>query len=85
VKGKLSSGFCSPTLTWAHAAGDARVTSNAAIANFIDIPPYFYLLPNRTTLSDATRCCRSYTTAGIIPNKYSTKRSAEEEKFLGRS
>src|SRR5271169_6712755 len=37
VKGTLASGFCSPTLTWAQAATDARVKSNGAFANFIVI------------------------------------------------
>ena len=40
VKGRLASGFCSPTLTWARIAAAARVTSNAAFANFIVISPY---------------------------------------------
>jgi len=35
VKGTVASGFCSPTLTWAQAAGDTRVKSNAAFASFI--------------------------------------------------
>jgi hypothetical protein len=37
VNGRLASGFCSPILTWAQAATDARVKSNAAFANFIVI------------------------------------------------
>src|ERR1035437_2323420 len=37
VKGRLASGFCSPTLTWAQAATDTRVKSNGAFANFIVI------------------------------------------------
>jgi hypothetical protein len=37
VKGMLASGFCSPILTWAQAAIDARVKSNVAFANFIVI------------------------------------------------
>ena len=41
VKGRLASGFCSPALTWAHAAADARVSSNTAFANFIVISPCF--------------------------------------------
>jgi len=39
VKGMLASGFCSPALTWAQAATDAREKSNAAFANFIVISP----------------------------------------------
>src|SRR6185295_17026217 len=35
VKGRLASGFCSPTLTWAHTAADARVTNNAVFTTFI--------------------------------------------------
>ena len=50
VKGRLASGFCSPTLTWAQAAADARVRSNAAFANFIVISPCF-----SSALSQATR------------------------------
>jgi len=34
VKGRLASGFCSPTLTWARAATDAMVRSTAALAHF---------------------------------------------------
>src|SRR5262245_46846210 len=41
VKGRLVSDFCSPALIWAHAAVDARVSSNAAFANFIVISPCF--------------------------------------------
>jgi hypothetical protein len=37
LKGRLASGFCSPALTWAQAAVDASVSSNAAFANFIVI------------------------------------------------
>src|SRR5215469_3529028 len=40
VKGRLASGFCSPTLTWAQAPTDAKVKSNPAFANFIVISPY---------------------------------------------
>src|ERR1700685_1732615 len=39
VKGRLASGFCSPTLTWARAATDARVKNNAVFANFIGVSP----------------------------------------------
>ena len=39
LKGSVASGFCSPTLTWAHAAGAARVRSSAAFANFIIMTP----------------------------------------------
>ena len=74
VKGRLASGFCSPTLTWAQAAADARVKSNAAFANFIVISPC--LLLKRPTLSDPARGCRSYTTVGAVPNKCSRKSSA---------
>src|SRR5262252_686159 len=41
VKGTLASGFCSPALTWAQAAADAKVSSNTAFANFIIISPCF--------------------------------------------
>src|SRR5215813_4833508 len=40
LKGCVASGFCSPTLTWAQAATDARV-NNTAFANFISILPRF--------------------------------------------
>ena len=36
LKGRVASGFCSPTLTWAQAAA-AKVRSSAALANFIII------------------------------------------------
>jgi hypothetical protein len=39
VKGTPASGFCSPILTCAKAAADARVSSDAALANFIVISP----------------------------------------------
>src|SRR5258706_13567491 len=39
--GSVTSGFCSPTLTWAHAAGDARVSSNTAFENLTVIHPSF--------------------------------------------
>src|SRR5262249_44316571 len=39
VKGRLVSDFCSPALTWAQAAADARVSSNIAFANCIVISP----------------------------------------------
>jgi hypothetical protein len=42
LKGTVGSGFCSPTLTWAQAAPDATVKSNAAFVNFIKISPLFY-------------------------------------------
>src|ERR1700686_1580649 len=45
VKGRPASGFCSPTLTWAQAASDARVKSNAAFADFIVISPCFSSAP----------------------------------------
>src|SRR5439155_24664483 len=41
VKGRLVSGFCSPALNWAQAAADARISSNAAFANFIVVSPCF--------------------------------------------
>ena len=41
VNGTLASGFCSPILTWAQAATDASVKSNAAFANFIVNSPCF--------------------------------------------
>ena len=37
VKGRFVSGFCSPAFTWAQTADDARVSNNAACANFIFI------------------------------------------------
>jgi hypothetical protein len=52
VKGRLASGFCSPILTWAQAATDTRVKSNAAFANFIVI---LSLLLKRPALSDPGR------------------------------
>jgi hypothetical protein len=44
VKGRVASGFCSPTLTCAQAAPAAPMTSNAAFANFIVISPCFVIL-----------------------------------------
>ena len=44
LKGRVASGFCSPTLTWAQAAADAKVRSSAAFANFIVISPCFIIL-----------------------------------------
>src|SRR5580704_109819 len=35
LKGMLASGFCSPMFTWAQAATDASVVSNAAFANLM--------------------------------------------------
>jgi hypothetical protein len=35
LKGRLASGFCSPTLTWAQAATDTSVKSSGAFANLI--------------------------------------------------
>src|SRR5579872_6368451 len=35
LKGRLASGFCSPTLVWGNAATEATVKSNAVLANFI--------------------------------------------------
>ena len=40
VKGRLASGFCWPTLTWAQTAADARVRSNAVFAKRIVMSPY---------------------------------------------
>src|SRR5262245_57694388 len=45
VKGRLVSDFCSPALTWAQAAADARVSSNVAFANCIVISPLLLKLP----------------------------------------
>jgi hypothetical protein len=42
VKGRLASGFCSPALTCAQTAADAKVYSNAAFANFIEISPFYH-------------------------------------------
>jgi hypothetical protein len=38
--GCVTSGFCSPMLTWAHAAGEARVRSNTAFESLTVIPPF---------------------------------------------
>ena len=39
VKGRLASGFCSPTLIWASAVADARVKSTAIFAKRIVMSP----------------------------------------------
>ena len=40
VKGRLASGFCSPTLIWASPVADATVRSNAIFAKRILMSPY---------------------------------------------
>src|SRR5260370_35325604 len=53
VKARLASGFCSPALTCAQTAADAKVNSNAAFATFIELSPCFiisaskYIVPCR--------------------------------------
>jgi hypothetical protein len=63
VKGRLASGFCSPTLTWVQAATDASVKSNAALVNFIVIS---LLASQAPDLNRSARHCPSYTTA-VVP------------------
>ena len=55
VKGRLASGFCSPTLTWAQTAADARVKSTTVFAKRIVISPYLALLLELPCVPDA-RC-----------------------------